>query len=286
MPTLKVGFFCPFFLKKKITKKSLNYKPKPEQLVAPSTILAALPPYKNKVVLLRKSQNTKQLANIIKQAHEEDKTDYDKIYPFFYDGDLWDTCQTLHDFLQKNVKYVEETDDFQTVRTPAGILSTGKTVGVDCKNFSLFSAGIIDAIDRNEEPVNWCYRLAGYDGTTDVEHIFVVVSPGTTQEIWLDATVPVEFDGKLPTPTNYYDMPVRSKKNKMATFRLKGASGSGSGGANPPNFRTGGNVDIQNSPAQVIDISPRKQNKKGIVLGLAAGALILYILAKKKKRYA
>lgn len=266
----------------------LHLYPKPAKLVAASTIIDTLPPYKNKVVLLRKSQNTKQLANIIKDAHCEDCADYDTIYPFFYDGDIWQTCKNLHDFLQKNVKYVEETDDFQTVRTPAGILSTGKTIGVDCKNFSLFCGGVLDAVNRNEETVNWCYRLAGYDGTNDVEHIFTVVDPGTKNEIWLDPTVPTSFDGKLPSPTNYYDMPVYSKKKNMATFRLKGARGSGSGGPNPPNFRAGGNVDVQNSPAQIVDITPQQQPKKqkGILLGLAAGALVLYIIAKKKKRYA
>ena len=95
-------------------------------------------------------------------------------------------------------------------------MATAKT-GSDCKNFSLFFAGLLDSYRRNtEENFELCFRFASYDGSNKPEHVFVVINPNTNNEIWCDAVLSYFNEKKQP---NYF----KDKKIKnMALMALSG----------------------------------------------------------------
>jgi len=220
--TVKVPFFLRnIFLA--ILKKAVYFY----RMISPkkSQVLAALPIWQNKMVLLAKRQDTRQLVEIIRVAHIQDANDYDRFYNEFEAPTVEGICKKIWLFLKQNVKYVEETEDGQTVKTPAAIIQTGQTIGSDCKNYALFSGGILDAFKRAGYRVSWCYRLAGYGNSQDVGHIFVVVNPNTQNEIWLDATMKGNFNDQRIKPSIFYDEFINTN---MATYKISGA--------NPPNF--------------------------------------------------
>ncbi len=135
-------------------------------------------------VLVVKNQDVRDIINLIKYKHKKCVEDYDKIAAPFWAGNVYDTCAGLWDFCKKNIRYEVETEKIQTVSQPAVILSKG--VG-DCKHYSLFIAGILDALRRQGKPIDWYYRFASYDLIDDTPgHVFVVVKENNGNEIWID----------------------------------------------------------------------------------------------------
>ncbi len=149
-------------------------------------LLQCLPPYRDQWLLIEDNQTVKDIIHEVCDAHKEFAPHYDKISSFFIDQDIKNVCDRLYTFLKKNVKYKEESEHDQTSSIPAGILTRGQG---DCKHYSGFAAGILDAMKRQGIKLNWCYRFASYrllDNTP--HHVFVVVNPGTMEEIWIDPT--------------------------------------------------------------------------------------------------
>ena len=176
-------------------------------------ILNILGGVKNIYVVHKKTQGTTDIINGIIETHSLYKKDYDKIYSFFYTGELKSTCQNIFNFLKENVKYKIESEQLQTLRSPAAILS----YPADCKSYSLFINGILSAICRNEGK-NWTiiYRFAGYDPFNDyIEHVFSVAKDNK-REFWTDPVLNNFDERKKP----YYI------KDKIVTnMALVGISG-------------------------------------------------------------
>lgn len=165
-------------------------------MVSKQKVLQALPSFKNDVRLVTWRQNTNRLVKEIVNAHEEYETHYDRIYQLFDLGEIYATAAGLFNFCKYNLQYVVESEDDQSVKSPAAILVTG---GNDCKHYSLFIGGVIGAIAFNEnEPWTWCYRFASYNSAKDIEHVFVVVKKGGT-EIWIDPVLSSFNQKKQPT---------------------------------------------------------------------------------------
>jgi hypothetical protein len=166
-------------------------------MVSKSTVVNALPMFRNKRVLITNLQDTDDIIKEILLAHNDYAADYDKIYQYFDTGDIDATSRTLFDFLKRNVPYTKESSDFQTVKSPAAILQPGETV--DCKNYSLFIAGVLDSIKRNTGDVwTWKYRYASYNNDPEPAHVFVVVNDGN-KEIWIDPVLTHYNQRKMPT---------------------------------------------------------------------------------------
>lgn len=149
-------------------------------------LLDQLPPYKDAWILINDNQAVPDIINEVCDAHSEFASYYDNLSSFFEDEDTTVVCENIYRFLKQNIKYKEESEKEQTSALPTGILIRGKG---DCKHYSGFSAGILDAINRSGQRINWCYRFASYriwDRTP--HHVFVVVNPGTNNEIWIDPT--------------------------------------------------------------------------------------------------
>jgi len=155
-----------------------------------STLLGRLAPFENKNKILVEDQSTTDIIDAICKAHNKHVSEYKKISSFFNAGTPRKTGKKIYDFLKDNVKYVIEPGSKQTVKSPAAILATGYG---DCKHYSLFAGGILQNLG-----IPFAYRFASYKNfNSEPQHVFVVINPGTANEIFVDPVLN-EFDYKKP----------------------------------------------------------------------------------------
>lgn len=164
-------------------------------------VIAQLPPYKGNEFLRVEDQDTKDIIAWLLKVTPKYAKDYDLIYQDFDTGDLYSTCKGLWRFLKYSCTYNAESREDQTVRSPAAIL---QLPNVDCKHYSLFIGGVLDAIRRQTgDKFTWNYRLASYNGDPTPGHVFVVAKDKENGEIWIDPCL-ARFDEKK-RPSYYYD---------------------------------------------------------------------------------
>lgn len=179
-----------------------------------SAIRGLLPPFENKTVLIVQDQSVKDIINEILITHAEYEADYDGIYKQFDKGDINQTGQGIWNFLKYNLKYTAEDKGDQSVKSPAAILQDGQKI--DCKHYSLFIGGVIDAIKRNEgDGFEWFYRFASYDRETAPSHVFVVVRDNGT-EYWIDPVLSAYNRRKQPT--------FKTDKKPMSLYKISGTN--------------------------------------------------------------
>jgi len=153
-----------------------------------NVLMGQLAPFENRREMLTDDQSTGDIISAILDAHKRHAGDYAKISSFFNAGSTRDTARKIFNFLKGNVKYVIEPGSRQTVKSPSAILAQGYG---DCKHYSLFAGGILQNLGI---PFN--YRFASYRVfNKEPQHVFVVVNPGTKNEIWIDPVLN-KFDYK------------------------------------------------------------------------------------------
>lgn len=183
-----------------------------------SQILSQLPPYSGRKLIYQKNQGVSDVIAGISATHGKYVQQYDKIAPQFAGGGPMEVCSKLWHFLKKNCHYVIEPDSAQTLRSPSAILELGKNpnIGLDCKSYSLFIGGCLDALNRKGYNIPWCYRFASYRWYDPMpHHVFVVAFPNTDHEIWIDPVLS-SFNQKK----NYYFKTDR----KMALIGISGVN--------------------------------------------------------------
>jgi hypothetical protein len=158
-----------------------------------NNILANITPYSNRRSVVAYSQNVGDIITGMLSTHNRYKKDYDNICMQFNGHTLHSIGKKLYDFLLKNTYYIVEPDSYQTLRSPAAILELGskKNIGLDCKSYSLFIGGVLDALQRKTgRYINWCYRFASYKPFEKTpHHVFVVINPDSKNEIWIDCCI-------------------------------------------------------------------------------------------------
>lgn len=156
-----------------------------------NSLLKYLPPYKGTVTVLKKHQNTDDIIEGILSANNKYAKDYSQISSFFIGSTPFQTCKNIWKFLKQNVNYKIESENRQTIKTPAAIIATGKTTGSDCKNLSLFTAGLLQDLQRKGlQNIPFVFRFSSYKYFNNIpEHVFIVAYPGTNNEIWIDAVL-------------------------------------------------------------------------------------------------
>lgn len=178
-------------------------------------LLNVLSPYKGKKYLIKENQSVNDIINAITEAHKIHRSEYKKIARYFLGDNKRQTAKNIYQFLRKNVPYKEEPENNQTIKSPAAIIVTGMygTEYNDCKNYALFSAGILQGLNDLGYKIPFCFRFASYDIFDKTPgHVFVVVDPNTTNEIWIDPVIK-EFDYKK----KYY-----YKKDKNMIYTISG----------------------------------------------------------------
>lgn len=164
--------------------------------VSKSFILDRLPKYRNEWVTIMQRQAVPDIMRSMFEAHAQFRSYYDKIGAYFLGNTLAQTCDNLYNFCRENIRYREESEEWQTTALPTGILVRGFG---DCKHYAAFIAGCLAAIERAEGvTIDWCYCFASYKWTQPTPyHVFVVVRDEDGAEIWVD-----------PTPGAYGKQPV------------------------------------------------------------------------------
>lgn len=182
-----------------------------------SSIYNKLTPFSNSQRMLVPDQQVSDIIGGMLDAHIKYAPEYNKIATSFAGRDVKSTARNIYDFLKKNVNYVIEPDDKQMLKSPSAILYTGKSSGSDCKNYALFTAGILDALNRSGFPIKWTFRFASYRMFDKMpHHTFVVINPDTNNEIWIDPVLN-SFNQKK----QYYYKLDKKPKN-MALISLSG----------------------------------------------------------------
>lgn len=153
--------------------------------IGANAILKKLPQYNGAKIELKNNQSVDDIIAAIKKTHKQYAADYDKIAPYFLGSTVEKTCKNIFDFLRNNTNYFIEPEKRQTVKSPAAILHTKN---IDCKNYALFTAGILDALDRaGLQEINYCYRFVSsklFDSSPS--HVFVCAFDEDDNEIWVD----------------------------------------------------------------------------------------------------
>lgn len=172
-------------------------------MVSAKYLLQKLQPYKKENIIIVNDQNLNDIINGIIKTHSKYADQYDKILPYFEDDDIVETAKNVFEFLKQNCKYVIESDEKQTLRSPAAIIATGKTFGCDCKSYSLFFGGVLSSYLRKHKTNDKLfYRFAGYNGK-DLQHVFVVID-SDGEKYWCDAVLDY-FDDRSKQPTKIKD---------------------------------------------------------------------------------
>tara|TARA_R110000868_G_scaffold279782_2_gene539860 strand:+ start:2871 stop:4202 length:1332 start_codon:yes stop_codon:yes gene_type:complete len=181
-------------------------------------VLMKLSPFRNNRRVLRYSQSVGDIMSGILETHKKYAKEYDLICTKFDGATAEIIAHKVYNFLKRHTFYVVEADSKQTLRSPAAILALGANpkVGLDCKSYSLFIGGILDAFKRRGRKIDWCYRFASYRLIDKVpHHVFVVLNPSTNNEIWVDPVLP-SFNNK-----KQYNYKI-DKKINMALIAVAG----------------------------------------------------------------
>ncbi len=224
------------------------------------TLLAVLPEYNHKLFLVKKSQSVSDILKEVLYSHELFEKDYDTIATKFLGGSDVDVLKRLFNFLKLNIRYKEESEAKQVIKSPAAIVETGVC---DCKCYASFVGGVLDAINRKGGGFYWNYAFAAYNA--GIGHVFVqAVIDGV--EYWIDPVLS-SFDKRFPAP-KYIRKKV--KVDDMALYRLSGVN----------------ELPVKNkiscSPARVSGIGDWIRDNP--LLTAAGAAVIAYFLFKKKRR--
>jgi hypothetical protein len=158
-----------------------------------NSVYANLTPYKGSKHILIYNQSVGDIMQGILATHNLHRAEYDKISRSFRKATPYKTGKAIFDFLKSNTHYVVESDNKQTLRSPSAILYLGSNpkIGLDCKSYSLFIGGILDSLNRSGANINWTYRFASYKPFDKLpHHVFVVINPNTSNEIWVDPVLP------------------------------------------------------------------------------------------------
>lgn len=165
--------------------------------VSRSTLLQELPAYMGAEKLISQNQGVYDIMKEIGNTHQMFAADYEKISKFFDTGEIESTCNKIFKYCKANIAYKIETEDKQSTRSPAAIVAIASG---DCKHYSLFIAGILDAIRRTTgKRIDWSYRFSSYKFWDPIpHHVFVVVQTGSN-EIWIDPVLSYFNEKKLYT---------------------------------------------------------------------------------------
>jgi hypothetical protein len=189
-------------------------------MISREQILKQLPPFYNRRDILVNNQDVSDIITGILTTHAQYANQYDKIAPYFIGSNNYQTGANIWHFLKNNVRYKVEPESMQMLKAPAAIVTeiiNNRVNTSDCKNMSLFTGGILAAINRAGGRINWCYRFGSYKFLDKMpQHVFCVINPDTNKEIWVDAVLPTYNNKKA------YYYKIDKKPKNMALISLAG----------------------------------------------------------------
>jgi hypothetical protein len=185
-------------------------------MISKSLLIGKVSPYQGKQHIIVDNQDTIDIIEALINNHYKYRKEYDKIYTYFDGGNVEETGYNVWKFLKDKFVYIPEPEKLQIIHSPGSIL-TSDTVGIDCKAFTTWSAGIMDAYRRNTgKNFEIFYRFASYDPFDKTpQHVFCVVKDKGI-EYWIDPVLN-EYDEKKQ-PYYYKDKKIKN----MALVAMSG----------------------------------------------------------------
>ena len=236
-------------------------------------VLHVVPAFRGKEMVVQPDgHSTNQIIREVVEAHQFFAPDYDALVKDVSWGRDNETCSRLFEFCKKNLHYVVESSGYQSTRSPSGIIELGsdRGIGVDCKHYSSFIAGVLDAKNRKVgyRLYDWYYRFASYDDSKEPEHVFVVVKSGSG-ETWVDPVLSF-FDQRFPRPNFYKDKTVNMLARISGVLSEKGAYES-----NMPNQgrQAVGCADCGKGGVGAVSVYDRRGKKIGTVSSTGAAIM-------------
>lgn len=169
-------------------------------------LLAVLPTYGgDRDIIVPGRQKIRDIIKEVLNAHERYAGDYDQLVEAGY-FDAITAPEDLFHFCQSQLKYIEEPRKDQTTRSPAGIIVLSDVIGVDCKHYAGFIAGVLDALNRAGYDFDWHYCFVSYnEEDKKPEHVFVIcddywIDPAPVRDIATKRYYPRSFDDRMAVP--------------------------------------------------------------------------------------
>lgn len=176
-------------------------------------------PYTGTKKTIVKDHNTDDIVREVLAAHKAFAPDYDLIAKQFWKGSQLETLHYIFNYCKRNFPYKVETEERQTTRSPGAILASAKKIGVDCKHYAGWIAGILDALNRTGKNFSWKYRFASYDlFSATPEHVFIVANVGGN-EYWIDPVLQT-FNQRTPGYIYSFDKKVNMQRIGMTQMEL------------------------------------------------------------------
>lgn len=130
-----------------------------------------------------------EMKKIIRQYSWQTKN----IAPRLKGKNLYETCQNIWDFLYTHIKYKEDDEGQEQLRTPARSFAQRRTRGIDCDDFSIFCGCLLHNLN-----IPFYIRIARYSGKDYFQHVYPVVPLSNKEYITIDAVLD-KYDAEKPT---------------------------------------------------------------------------------------
>lgn len=163
------------------------------------------------VVLVKSGTNT-QIRQFLQDSVPEAIRQCKKIAHLFKGDDTTETCRNIWNYLKNSLKYQPDGYIYQDIRLPNRLVDSGAG---DCKSFSLFTAGVLGALN-----IPFTFRYAAYDGLKTPSHVYIVGRDKSGKNVIIDGV----FDqfNRQKEPYIGYDV----KTTSMQIRQLQGINGN------------------------------------------------------------
>jgi hypothetical protein len=121
---------------------------------------------------------TNDIIRVVLDVYTSDFLQCQKIADKLTGETVKQTAKNIFDFVVSKVKYLEDPNGKQWVKTPARLIADG--VG-DCKSFSVFIASCLKC-----KKIKHAFRFAAYGGSSKVSHVYIIVWDENNNTIIVD----------------------------------------------------------------------------------------------------
>ena len=143
-------------------------------MITPNDILSILPQSKSEIVVYKQDNDTNDIIKGILLMNNAQIDNYILIAAYLcthYDAEQ--IPEFLFNFCKTYFKYVEDSADYQDIKSPSFMLENLK---LDCKGYSLFIGGILNGINNfyGFKYFDVYYSFVSYDETPEPSHVFIL----------------------------------------------------------------------------------------------------------------
>ncbi len=170
----------------------INYS----KLVSYALIKSKIPQPKIEAKITHFSGTTQNIIEVILDTFRAYGYQAQTIALYFQSKSIAQTAKSIFDFIRQNIKYVEDSNDHQKVKSPSRTIFDKYG---DCKSYSILAASILQALK-----IPFVFRFVSYN--QDITHVYVVAFD-KNEEFIIDSCLPY-FN--LEKPYKYKkDMPTK-----------------------------------------------------------------------------